>query len=130
MVILEFMRTHPDRALAVHIFTIEKPGAFRSLMTRKRILATLYDIRNMLRWLGVDYTVPSPDPYTLDDTYDKKAEKGDSHVVRLREELARQRALIDLKIAATDRSLEMINNPSSFPGLSRHEITYQAVSTV
>ena len=84
----------------------------------------------MLRWLGIDYTVPSTDPYTLDDTYDKKANKGDSHIVRLREDLARQRALLDLKIAATDRSLEMIKNPSSLPGLSRREITYRAVSTV
>ena len=78
----------------------------------------------MLRWLGIDYTVPSPNPYTLDETYDKKADKGDSHIVHLREDLARQRALLDLKIAATDRSLEMIKNPSSLPGLSRREITY------
>ena len=60
VVILEFMRTRPDRALAVHIFTIEKPGTFRGLMTRKRILATIYDIQNLLCWLNIDYTVPSP----------------------------------------------------------------------
>ena len=130
VVILEFMRTHPDHALAVHTFTIEKPGAFRGLMTRKRILSTIYDIWNLLLWLNMDYTVPSPNPYTLEETYDKKADKGDSHILRLREELAKQRALLDLKLAATDRSLEMIKNPSSLPGLSRREITYRAVSTV
>ena len=90
MVILEFMQANPHCTLAVHTFTIKKPGAFRGLMTCKRILATIYDIRNLLRWSNIDYTVPSPDPYTLDETYDKKADKGDSHILRLREELAKQ----------------------------------------
>ena len=129
MAILEFMRTHPDRALAVHTFSIENPSAFRSLVARKRILVTIYDVRNMLRWLGVDYTVPSPDPYTLDNAHDTKADKGDSHIARLREDFAKQRAILDMKIAVADRSLAMIRNPASLPGLSRREITYRAVST-
>ena len=66
VLIQEFMRVHPDQALAVHELTVTRVDRFRSIVPSNIIVKTIVDIRNMLGYLNIPFVIPSPDPYRID----------------------------------------------------------------
>ena len=51
----EFLRLHPDQALSVHILSVTCPDEFRKLFKYNRTLSLIFNIRNAMRFLNIDY---------------------------------------------------------------------------
>ena len=125
----EFLRLHPDRLLAVHIFSITRPNEFRKLFKYNRTLAIIFDIRNAMRFLNIEYEVAAPDPYVMGKTILKKNEKGNLHLTRLYDQVEQERNSTDVRLSITSRSLEKVRSVANQPSLSAKEITRRAIMT-
>ena len=79
VLIQEFMRVHPDQALAVYELTVTRVDRFRSIVPSNIIVKTIVDIRNMLGYLNIPFVIPSPDPYRIDGCMSRKEAKAVKH---------------------------------------------------
>ena len=74
-IIMEFIRTHPDRALRVHQMTVIHRVYFKELVSSRRLINIILDIRSLLRRLNIDFTVPNPDPYHIEAVEAKRVDR-------------------------------------------------------
>ena len=129
VLINKFMWLHPDCALSVHIFSIENIAGFCSIVQFRRTVATIFNIRNTLRHLNIDYNVPVPDLYTADDVTQKRQEKGALHLTRMFDRMERERDLMNMRLCITSRSIETVKGAVNQSSLSVKEITHRAIMT-
>jgi hypothetical protein len=74
-IIMEFIRIHPDLALRVHQMTVIHRAYFKRLVSSRRLITIILDIRSLLRRLNIEFTVPSPDPYHIEAAEARRANR-------------------------------------------------------
>jgi hypothetical protein len=105
-IIMEFIRIHPDLALRVHEMTVIHRAYFKKLVTSRRLITIILDIRSSLRRLNIEFTVPSPDPYHIEAAEARRANRN------TQERFALLHQALGLPGAAATQSLQGVTHKS------------------
>ena len=107
MLIAEFVRCHPDRALAVLDFMENHKGKFKQLVGEARTRKIVIDTRTTLEGLGITpvRTEGWEDPYHVDDLRSAKNARQLKQMSERMEELLVQKEILDRKLIAQKRRI-------------------------
>ena len=107
MLIAEFVRCHPDRALAVLDYMENHRGKFKQLVGEARTRKIVIDTRTTLEGLGMTIIRPEgwEDPYHVDDLRSIKNTRQLKQMSMRMEELLAQKEVLDRKLTAQKRRI-------------------------
>jgi hypothetical protein len=118
VLIVEFVRLHPDKASAVLKLMEQQKSKFKQLVGDSRTIKIVIDVRNMIKYLNIkiDRAADWSDPYKIKEHFEAIAAKQVRHAEsRLKQLLSKEEGL-QKAIAATKRSLECASNTLGEPG--------------
>ena len=116
VLILEFMRLHPDRAKFVLEMAESDKRRFREILKPRRMLRMVQDIRQMLGHLNIKMLRPEGwvDPYHVQEVIQKNQEKSIKHLqTQLTHYMANQESYAS-RIIVAQQALASVD-PSSIP---------------
>jgi hypothetical protein len=118
VLIVEFVRLHPDKASAVLKLMEQQKSKFKQLVGDSRTMKIVIDVRNMMKYLNIKIDRPADwsDPYKIKEHFEAIAAKQVRACrISLKQLMSKEEGL-QKAIAATKRSLECASNTLGEPG--------------